>query len=108
MQEEKSIQSAYIFWGAGLLGLCGLHRCYLGDAGMGALYCCTLGICCVGQLADLVTMDNLVRASNAGQMLATGPQVITMVVQQQQGGGGGETNTTTTTTGSPGGAQMSV
>mmetsp|Transcript_2823 Transcript_2823/g.6879 ORF Transcript_2823/g.6879 Transcript_2823/m.6879 type:complete len:107 (+) Transcript_2823:46-366(+) len=56
--------TAWSCWAAGLIGLCGLHRCYLGQCCVGACYFFTLGVCGVGQCLDGCQMSELVRTAN--------------------------------------------
>ena len=64
MQEAKTTVIAYLFWLAGLIGVCGLHRFYMGRWGTGLLWLFTLGIFGIGQLIDLVLIPGLVEKTN--------------------------------------------
>jgi TM2 domain-containing membrane protein YozV len=57
--------SAYVLWLLGLLGICGLHRFYLGRWGTGLLWLLTFGLLGIGQLLDLIWIPGMVRERNA-------------------------------------------
>lgn len=38
------------------LGFLGVHKFYEGKIGMGILYLCTGGLCCIGVIIDLITL----------------------------------------------------
>ncbi len=57
---------AYLLWLGGFLGLCGLHRFYMGRWVSGLLWLFTGGFCFVGQLIDLVAMPRMIEDSNRG------------------------------------------
>ncbi|MEU4931970.1 MMPL family transporter [Streptomyces yokosukanensis] len=59
----KSALVAYLWWSA--LGLFGAHCFYLGKNRRGLLYLCTLGLCGLAWLVDLVTLAHQVRMANA-------------------------------------------
>lgn len=44
------------FWLCLLLGFCGAHKFYEGKTGMGILYICTLGLCGIGIIIDLIAI----------------------------------------------------
>ena len=54
----------YGLWCTGLLGVCGIHRFYMGKYGTGILWLLTLGLLGVGQVLDLFRMKTLVRNAN--------------------------------------------
>ncbi|APB33177.1 hypothetical protein GlitD10_0861 [Gloeomargarita lithophora Alchichica-D10] len=56
--------TAYLLWALGFLGVCGLHRLYLGQVWPGLLWLFTLGLCGVGQLIDVFLIPNLTQAAN--------------------------------------------
>ena len=60
----KSKGVAYLLWCAGLFGLCGLHRFYIGKIGTGLLWLFTLGLLGLGQLIDLFTLGGQVDMIN--------------------------------------------
>lgn len=78
--KEKS--TAYILWAAGLIGICGLHRLYLGKVGTGLLWLFTLGLFGIGQIVDLFTLGRQVEDFNIRQtaLRGHGNQHITQVV----------------------------
>lgn len=58
---------AYVLWIAGLFGMCGIHRFYLGRWGSGLLWLFTGGLCFVGQFVDLIMMRRMIDdAKNGG------------------------------------------
>jgi hypothetical protein len=57
----KSSGWAYLFWLPCLVGLCGLHRFYLGRYGTGILWLLTFGLLGFGQLVDLFLINKMVR-----------------------------------------------
>lgn len=56
--------AAYLLWGACLFGACGVHRLYMGKIGTGVLYLLTFGLLGIGQLVDLIKMNDLVLLQN--------------------------------------------
>lgn len=54
----------YATWCLCLVGLCGIHRIYLGKYGTGILYLLTMGVFGIGQLVDLFRMRRLVSDAN--------------------------------------------
>ena len=61
----RSKLTAYVLWGMGMLGFCGIHRLYTGHIASGLLWLCTGGLCWIGQLVDLLTIPSLVNEANA-------------------------------------------
>jgi TM2 domain-containing membrane protein YozV len=55
---------AYLLWLAGLLGLCGLHRFYLGKPWTGLLWLFTGGLLLIGQLIDLILIPGMTAQAN--------------------------------------------
>nr|WP_192798500.1 TM2 domain-containing protein [Brucella intermedia] len=60
----KSGVTAFVLWCCGIVGLCGLHRFYLGRPWTGLLWLCTLGLLGIGQLIDLFMLGSMVRQAN--------------------------------------------
>jgi len=63
-EEPRTLAISYLLWGAGTLGVCGLHRFYNRRPLTGLLWLFTLGLCGIGQLADLLLIPKLVRQAN--------------------------------------------
>lgn len=57
---------AYVLWFGTFVGVCGLHRLYMGRWVSGLIWLFTGGLCFVGQLVDLVMMPRMVEDSNRG------------------------------------------
>jgi|DewCreStandDraft_4_1066084.scaffolds.fasta_scaffold00424_9 hypothetical protein len=68
---------AYLLWALGFVGLCGLHRLYLGKGATGLLWLLTLGLCLIGQVTDLASIPRMVDEANALRRAALGlpPQI---------------------------------
>ena len=62
--ERSSTSTAFLLWLACALGLCGIHRFYLGRTWTGILYLLTFGFLGVGQLVDLVRLRQMVQDEN--------------------------------------------
>lgn len=69
LEEPRTLAVSYLLWGAGALGLCGLQRFYNRRPLTGLLWLFTLGLCGVGQLADLVLIPDLVKQANQRGLL---------------------------------------
>lgn len=63
---RRDLPLSYLLWFGGFLGLCGLHRFYMGRWVSGTIWLLTFGLCFVGQLIDLVAMPRMVEDSNRG------------------------------------------
>ena len=63
-QEVKSISIAYLLWGLGFVGICGLQRMYLGQYGLGIAMLFTFGLCGVGQLIDVAMIPQVTKETN--------------------------------------------
>ncbi len=61
---QKSGFTAFILWALGFVGLCGLHRFYVGRPLTGLLWLFTLGLLGLGQLFDLFFLGSMVRQAN--------------------------------------------
>lgn len=57
----RSGPAAYILWLLCFVGLCGLHRFYLGRPLTGLLYLFTFGLLGIGQLIDLFLIPSMLR-----------------------------------------------
>ena len=62
--EPYSTGLGYGLWCSCLVGVCGLHRFYMGKAGTGLLWLCTFGLLGIGQFLDLFRMKTIVRDAN--------------------------------------------
>jgi TM2 domain-containing membrane protein YozV len=56
--------AAYLLWGLGWFGLCGIHRFYLGKPVSGAIWLLTFGLGFVGQFIDIFLIPDMVAARN--------------------------------------------
>ena len=65
IQEEKYTSIAYLLWGLGFVGICGLHRMYLGQYGLGTAMLLTFGFCGVGQVIEVATIPQATQDANA-------------------------------------------
>lgn len=65
----KSGPAAFILWLCCFIGLCGLHRFYLGRFWTGLLWLATLGLLGIGQLVDLFLLPSMVRQQNLERRL---------------------------------------
>jgi TM2 domain-containing membrane protein YozV len=61
---------AFILWAFAFVGICGLHRFYVGRPMTGLLWLFTLGLLGVGQLVDLFFLGSMVRQANMLKGLA--------------------------------------
>lgn len=61
---EKKATTAFLLWLIGLLGVCGLHRFYVGRTWTGLLWLFTFGLLGLGQLFDLFFLGSMVRQAN--------------------------------------------
>jgi TM2 domain-containing membrane protein YozV len=60
----KSTGVAFLLWCLCLVGLCGLHRIYVGRVGTGILWLLTFGLLGIGQIIDLFLFGSMVRIAN--------------------------------------------
>jgi len=63
-EREYSAGVAFLLWLSCLLGLCGLHRFYLGKPISGFLYLVTFGFFGIGQIIDLARLDTMVETAS--------------------------------------------
>lgn len=64
IQEGKHTSIAYLLWGLGFVGICGLHRIYLGQYGLGTAMLLTFGFLGVGQVIEVVTIPQATQKAN--------------------------------------------
>jgi len=57
----KSGLAAFVLWLCCLVGICGLHRFYLGRFWTGLLWLLTLGLFGIGQVIDLFLLPGMLR-----------------------------------------------
>ena len=57
----KSSGTAFLLWLTCLVGVCGVHRFYLGRYATGVLWLLTFGLLGIGQLIDLFLINGMVR-----------------------------------------------
>ena len=57
----KSSGWAYLFWLTCLVGVCGIHRFYLGRYVTGVIWLLTFGLLGIGQIVDLFLINSMVR-----------------------------------------------
>ena len=62
----KSSGTAFLLWVLCLVGLCGIHRFYLGRYATGLLWLLTFGLLGIGQLIDLFLINGMVEEENEG------------------------------------------
>lgn len=60
----KDKSTAYILWCLGLIGICGVHRLYMGKVGTGLLWLFTFGLLGWGQLIDMFLISTWVDTAN--------------------------------------------
>ncbi len=56
---ERSLTVAYVLWLLGFVGLCGLHRFYIGRPLSGLVWLLTGGLFFVGQFVDAVMLPRM-------------------------------------------------
>lgn len=59
MHTAKEPAIGYLLWLLGLIGLCGMHRFYMGKWITGLLWFFTLGLLGIGQLIDLILIPSM-------------------------------------------------
>ena len=55
---------SYLLWCLAFVGLCGIHRFYLGKWGTGIIWLLTGGLLFVGQIVDLFLIPGIANRSN--------------------------------------------
>lgn len=68
--QRRQAVLAYVLWGLGLVGFCGLHRLYLRRPVSGSAFLFTAGFLGIGQLVDLLQMQRLLEQANQPFLLA--------------------------------------
>lgn len=63
--------AAYLLWGLGWFGLCGIHRFYLGKPVSGVIWLLTFGLGFIGQFIDLFFIPDMVAARNQSLLRQT-------------------------------------
>jgi len=64
LPEAKSPQIAFLLWGLGFVGICGVHRMYLEQYNLGTAMLATFGFLGVGQLVDVLSISKEVEEHN--------------------------------------------
>ena len=67
---RKSSGIAFVLWLPCLVGVCGLHRFYLGRYVTGVLWLLTFGCLGLGQFIDLFLINGMVRNTNEDAALS--------------------------------------
>jgi TM2 domain-containing membrane protein YozV len=63
-KSSVNLSLAYILWGLGFFGLCGLHRFYLGKPVSAIIWFLTFGGFFIGQIVDLFLIPSMVQERN--------------------------------------------
>ncbi|WP_411905885.1 TM2 domain-containing protein [Rhizobium mayense] len=74
---EKKGLTAFLLWAFWAIGICGLHRFYLGRTWTGLLWLFTFGLIGFGTLFDLFFLGSMVRQANILNGLKAGAGVNT-------------------------------
>lgn len=74
---EKKGLTAFLLWAFWAVGICGLHRFYLGRTWTGLLWLFTFGLIGFGTLFDLFFLGSMVRQTNMARGLGNGGNVNT-------------------------------
>ncbi len=61
---QKSGFKAFLLWAVCIIGICGLHRFYVGRPFTAIIWLLTLGLLGIGQLFDLFFLGSMVRQAN--------------------------------------------
>jgi len=67
--ERRSVALSYLLWCTCLLGVCGLQRFYNRKPLSGTLWLLSFGLCGIGQLLDLLLIQDMVRQANQALLL---------------------------------------
>jgi hypothetical protein len=78
-REPCSSGTAFLLWLSCLLGVCGVHRFYLGKPWSGLLYVFTFGLFGIGQLFDLFYMREMVLLANTKARMLEGPPALKLL-----------------------------
>ena len=70
-----------MLWAGCIIGLCGLHRLYIGKIGTGLLWLFTFGLFGFGQLIDLFTLSGQVDLVNTAGLVRQNATQMTQVVK---------------------------
>lgn len=73
--KRKNSQTLLVLAAIGFLGIAGLQRFVLGQAGMGILYLLTLGFCGIGTIIDMVNAERMTSDYNQQQAIDTANMV---------------------------------
>lgn len=65
--DYKSSGASYAFWCLCLLGICGIHRFYMGKWVTGLIWFLTVGLFGIGQFIDLFLIPGMVDRENASR-----------------------------------------
>jgi TM2 domain-containing membrane protein YozV len=60
----RSKTVAYLLWCLAFIGVCGIHRFYVGKWGTGLLWLFTGGLLFIGQIVDLFFIPSMVDIAN--------------------------------------------
>ena len=63
--ERTTVCCAYGFWLFGLIGICGIHRFYMGKKCTGVIWLLTFGVLTLGQIYDLFMMSSVMEDAQA-------------------------------------------
>ena len=73
--KRKNAQTLLVLSAIGFLGVAGLQRFVLGQAGMGILYLLTVGFCGIGTIIDMVNAERMAADYNQRQAIDTANMV---------------------------------
>ena len=75
---------SYGLWCTCIVGLCGLHRIYLGKYGTGIIWLLTFGLFGIGQFVDLIRMRRLIADANIREGYALHPRAAHQLLMQRE------------------------